>query len=63
MAVRGELTDELKARGAQEGKEYAILTAEMKRGKAGIVFALAGVEQPTDEGGAGAVLSQKRAGV
>jgi hypothetical protein len=29
MAVRGELTDEWKARGVQEGKEYAILTAEI----------------------------------
>ena len=31
MAVRGELTDEWKARGVQEGKEYAILTAEIAR--------------------------------
>ena len=30
-AVRGELTDEWKARGVQEGKEYAILTADLAR--------------------------------
>jgi len=31
IAVRGELTDEWKERGVQEGKEYAILTAEIAR--------------------------------
>ena len=36
MAVRGELTDEWKARGVQEGKEYAILTAEIARATFGI---------------------------
>ena len=29
MAVRGELIDEWKARGVQEGKEYAILASEI----------------------------------
>ena len=29
IAVRGELTDEWKERGVQEGKEYSILTAEI----------------------------------
>ena len=29
IAIRGELTDEWKQRGVQEGKEYAILTAEI----------------------------------
>lgn len=33
IAVRGELTDEWKARGVQEGKEYAILTAEIARAR------------------------------
>ena len=36
MAVRGELTDEWKARGVQEGKEYAILTAEIARATFGV---------------------------
>ena len=36
MAVRGELTDEWKARGVQEGKEYAILTAEIARATFGL---------------------------
>lgn len=31
IAVRGELTEEWKARGVQEGKEYAILTAEIAK--------------------------------
>ena len=31
IAVRGELTDEWKTRGVQEGKEYSILTAEIAR--------------------------------
>ena len=35
-AVRGELTDEWKARGVQEGKEYAILTAEIARATFGV---------------------------
>jgi hypothetical protein len=36
IAVRGELTDEWKARGVQEGKEYAILTAEIARATFGV---------------------------
>ena len=36
MAVRGELTDEWKARGVQEGKEYALLTAEIARATFGV---------------------------
>ena len=36
MAVRGELTDEWKARSVQEGKEYAILTAEIARATFGV---------------------------
>jgi hypothetical protein len=36
MAVRGELTEEWKARGVQEGKEYAILTAEIARATFGV---------------------------
>lgn len=36
MAVRDELTDEWKARGVQEGKEYAILTAEIVRATFGV---------------------------
>lgn len=36
MAVRGELTDEWKARGVLEGKEYAILTAEIARATFGL---------------------------
>jgi len=31
ISVRGELTDEWKARGVAEGKEYSILTAEIAR--------------------------------
>ena len=31
IAVRGELTDEWKARGVREGREYSILTAEIAR--------------------------------
>jgi hypothetical protein len=34
--VRGELTDEWKARGVQEGKEYAILTAEIAKATFGV---------------------------
>jgi DNA-damage-inducible protein D len=34
--VRGELTDEWKARGVQEGKEYSILTAEIARATFGV---------------------------
>ena len=36
IGVRSELTDEWKARGVQEGKEYAILTAEIARATFGI---------------------------
>lgn len=36
IAVRGELTDEWKARGVQEGKEYAILTAEIAKATFGV---------------------------
>ena len=36
VAVRGELTDEWQARGVQEGKEYAILTAEIARATFGV---------------------------
>jgi hypothetical protein len=36
IAVRGELTDEWKTRGVQEGKEYAILTAEIARATFGV---------------------------
>lgn len=36
IAVRGELTDEWKERGVQEGREYAILTAEIARATFGI---------------------------
>ncbi|MDP2417674.1 MAG: BRO family protein, partial [Hydrogenophaga sp.] len=36
IAVRGELTDEWKARGVAEGKEYSILTAEIARATFGI---------------------------
>ena len=36
MAVRGELTDEWKSRGVQEGREYAILTAEIARATFGV---------------------------
>ena len=34
--MRGELTDEWKARGVEEGKEYAILTAEIARATFGV---------------------------
>ena len=34
--MRGELTDEWKARGVQEGKEYSILTAEIARATFGV---------------------------
>ncbi|MGK2951534.1 MAG: BRO-N domain-containing protein [Thiobacillus sp.] len=36
IAVRGELTDEWKQRGVQEGREYSILTAEIARATFGI---------------------------
>ena len=36
IVVRGELTDEWKARGVEEGKEYAILTAEIARATFGV---------------------------
>jgi hypothetical protein len=36
VAVRGELTDEWKARGVKEGKEYSILTAEIARATFGV---------------------------
>jgi DNA-damage-inducible protein D len=36
IAIRGELTDEWKQRGVDEGKEYAILTAEIARATFGI---------------------------
>ncbi len=36
IAVRGELTDEWKERGVQEGKEYSILTAEIARATFGV---------------------------
>ncbi len=36
IAIRGELTDEWKARGVQEGREYSILTAEIARATFGI---------------------------
>ncbi len=36
MAIRGELTDEWKTRGVQEGREYAILTAEIARATFGV---------------------------
>lgn len=36
ITVRGELTDEWKARGVKEGKEYAILTAEIARATFGV---------------------------
>ena len=36
IAVRGELTDEWKARGVQEGKEYSILTSEIARATFGV---------------------------
>ena len=36
ISVRGELTDEWKARGVAEGKEYSILTAEIARATFGM---------------------------
>lgn len=36
IAIRGELTDEWKARGVAEGKEYAILTSEIARATFGV---------------------------
>lgn len=36
IAIRGELTDEWKERGVQEGKEYSILTAEIARATFGV---------------------------
>ena len=36
IAVHGELTDEWKERGVQEGKEYSILTAEIARATFGV---------------------------
>jgi len=36
VAIRGELTDEWKQRGVQEGREYAILTAEIARATFGV---------------------------
>ncbi len=37
IAIRGQLTDEWRARGVQEGLEYAILTAEISRATFGLV--------------------------
>ncbi|MDO8624523.1 MAG: phage antirepressor protein, partial [Candidatus Diapherotrites archaeon] len=36
IAIRGELTDEWKTRGVQEGKEYSILTAEIAKATFGV---------------------------
>jgi DNA-damage-inducible protein D len=36
ISIRGELTDEWKARGVQEGKEYSILTSEIARATLGV---------------------------
>ena len=36
IAIRGELTDEWRERGVNEGKEYAILTAEIARATFGL---------------------------
>jgi DNA-damage-inducible protein D len=36
IAIRGELTEEWKQRGVQEGKEYAMLTAEIARASFGV---------------------------
>lgn len=36
ISVRGELTDEWKARGVAEGREYSILTAEIARATFGL---------------------------
>jgi hypothetical protein len=38
ITVRGELTDEWKMRGVQEGKEYSILTAEIARATFGVTL-------------------------
>lgn len=37
IAIRGELTDQWKQRGVQEGREYAILTAEIARATFGVM--------------------------
>src|SRR3989338_1571045 len=37
IAIRGELTDEWKERGVQEGREYSILTAEIARATFGVM--------------------------
>lgn len=37
IAIRGQLTDEWKTRGVQEGMEYSILTAEISRATFGLV--------------------------
>lgn len=37
IAIRGQLTDEWKGRGVQEGMEYSILTAEISRATFGLV--------------------------
>jgi DNA-damage-inducible protein D len=37
IAIRGQLTDEWKVRGVQEGMEYSILTAEISRATFGLV--------------------------
>jgi hypothetical protein len=37
IAIRGQLTDEWKARGVQEGREYSILTAEISKATFGLV--------------------------
>lgn len=37
IAIRGELTDEWKQRGVEEGREYAILTAEIARATFGLM--------------------------
>ncbi len=37
IAIRGQLTDEWKIRGVQEGMEYSILTAEISRATFGLV--------------------------
>lgn len=36
ISIRGELTDEWKARGVQEGREYSILTSEIARATFGV---------------------------
>jgi len=38
ISIRGELTDEWKARGVQEGMEYSILTAEIARATFGVTL-------------------------